>query len=742
MNYQKRIPRHLVIDDSCGTNWGVRAFKYMLYIMCIAGLMFTLALFGSAYAVEYSIDESMQIKMDEVEAGSLLMKTDQRGAYLMAVSLDTKVDMEINGMVAEVSVKQSFKNTSSKWSEAVYVFPLPEDSAVNSMKMTIGEREIIGEIKKKAEAKKIYKQAKKAGKKASLVEQERPNMFTNSLANIGPGEIVIVEITYIQKIKFDSGSFSLRFPMTINPRYIPGGFSILSQTVEIDETDKDIELNIGDGWAVDTDRISDASRITPYIVPIAKVNNEEENAAELINPVEINIALNAGLQLDGVSSSYHQIISDSDDEKNYTIKLAAGKVSMDSDFELVWTPKTGAIPEAAIFSQQVGEDNFAMVMVMPPQKISAQSSLPKEMIYIIDTSGSMGGTSIFQAKESLLYALKRLKSSDRFNIIEFNSHTKGLFAQPRQAGYNNLQKARAFVNSLRANGGTEMAPALQQAFASQETEGYLRQVVFITDGSVGNETELFKLIKRDLGKARLYTVGIGSAPNSYFMKKSAKFGRGTFTYIGDQGEISSKMSDLFKKLESPVLHDLEIVWPQGISVEVWPKKIQDLYLGEPVLVSAKLEKIDGQIIIKGKAADKQWSRTLKISKGINHSGISTIWARDKIEALMDKHVSGGDSEEIKKEITKIALAHKLLTKYTSFVAVEQVVSRPEGEDAKISLVPNAQPKGQSPQAYAYPKTATPMQLNLIIGFLLIMLALGVWKIDFIPVNKQQSGKGV
>ncbi len=755
MSYSKRIPRHLMIEDERRSSFSSTVVKIALYFFglissVIAVALFSLVMFGNAhaagntYASEYSIDELMQIQMHEVESGSLLMKTDEPGKYLMAVALDADVHMEINGMIAEVSVKQSFKNTSKKWSEAVYVFPLPEDSAVNSMKMTIGDREIIGEIKKKAEAKKIYIQAKNAGKKASLVEQERPNMFTNSVANIAPGEEITVEITYLQKIKYDQGKFSLRFPMTINPRYIPGnklGNGKPTLDVQIEETDKTLELNAGDGWAVNTDRVPDASRITPLIKPNAvsagDKYDEESEAVELVNPISINIKLNVGLDLDYVRSTYHQITSNTENNIQ-EISLANGKVSMNQDFELVWTPKTGSKPEAAIFSQQVEGDNYAMIMVMPPQKMSNTANLPKEMIYIIDTSGSMGGTSIIQAKESLLYALKRLNRGDKFNIIEFNSYTRSLFNDPRYVDGSSIQKAKLFVNGLSADGGTEMAPALQTAFANKETEGYLRQVVFITDGSVGNEDELFRLIKKDLGKARLYTVGIGSAPNSYFMKKAAQFGRGTFTYIGDYQEISNKMSDLFSKLESPVLHDLEIVWPKGAQAEVWPQKIPDLYLGEPLVISAKLNKLDGDVVVKGKAADKTWSRKLKLSNGVNHSGISTVWAREKIDALMDKQIVNGQSEDVKNEIVDIALTHKLLTKYTSFVAVEQKISRPEDQNIDKSIVPNAQPKGQSSQPYAYPKTATPMQRNLILGLLLVLIALVLWKVDFIPVQAKSK----
>ena len=764
MNFSKRIPRHMMIEDHRKNSFAAIVIKTALYLLGIVGTvvavaLFSLAMFGNARAAEYKIDESIRIQKHQVESGSLLMKTDEPGKYLMAVALDTDVDIEVNGMIAQVSVKQSFKNTSDKWSEAIYVFPLPEDSAVNSMKMTIGDRIIIGEIKKKAEAKKIYLKAKKAGKKASLVEQERPNMFTNSVANIAPGEEITVEITYLQKIKYDNGKFSLRFPMTINPRYIPGN-PVIGGDVEIEQAQKTLNLNLGDGWAVNTDKVPDAPRITPFLNPSEKPGSSKKRASEktapvgqydesqsedLLNPVSINILLNTGLELDYVNSSYHQIATNYKGN-SVEIQLAKGQVSMDRDFELEWTPKTGTTPEAAIFSQQVEGENYAMVMVMPPQKISGAANLPKEMIYIIDTSGSMGGTSIVQAKQSLLYALDRLRTSDKFNIVEFNSHTTQLFKQPVHADFKSIERAKSFVNGLVADGGTEMAPALQRAFANQETPGYLRQVVFITDGSVGNEDELFRLINSDLGKSRLYTVGIGSAPNSYFMKKAAQFGRGTFTYIGDYQEINKKMSELFAKLESPILHDIEVIWPvvngQEVKAEVWPKKVPDLYMGEPLIISAKIdnnaEDLVGKVIVKGKAADKEWSRTLTLSQGINHNGVSTIWARSKIESLLDKQIargySEGNPEDHKDEIIDIALTHKLLTKYTSFVAVEQKISRPEGMDIKKAMVPNAQPKGQSPQAYAYPKTATPMQRNLILGLLLILLALVLWKVEFIPVQ--------
>jgi Ca-activated chloride channel family protein len=270
-------------------------------------------------------------------------------------------------------------------------------------------------------------------------------------------------------------------------------------------------------------------------------------------------------------------------------------------------------------------------MVLPPEPDAAQkaafSRVPRETILIVDTSGSMQGTSIAQAKAALSDALDRLTERDRFNVVEFNSVTRPLWPQALPATPANLEAARAWIAKLRADGGTEMAPALSFALDGSDTPGFLRQVVFMTDGGVSNEDELLRLIAQRLGRSRLFTVGIGSAPNGHFMTKAAQFGRGTFTYIGDVREVHEKMAALLEKIDAPVLQDVEIRWADGTPVETFPERVPDLYLGEPVVVSASGATFARTVIVSGTSGNQPWSVALTPSSSPSASGVGALWAR-------------------------------------------------------------------------------------------------------------------
>ena len=403
---------------------------------------------------------------------------------------------------------------------------------------------------------------------------------------------------------------------------------------------------------------------------------------------------------------------------------------MDRDFELQWHTVAGKSPDAAFFTEQIDGEDYVLLMVLPPHQEHTGATLPREVIFIIDTSGSMGGVSIEQAKASLQLALSRLTDKDRFNVIEFNSFHQALFNRPVSADANALQQARSFVQRLNADGGTEMAPALDEALRYPAAEGYLKQVIFITDGSVGNEAALFELIHHQLGDARLFTVGIGSAPNSYFMTKAAEFGRGTFTFIDAQTEVAEKMQLLFTKLESPVMSDIEITWP--VPVEAWPARIPDLYKGEPLLVSAKISGTwpsQGVIDVRGQQAGTTWSRKLAVantsSDTATHSGIGVRWAEQKIAALLDEKVRGRPEAEVREAVLEVALQHQLMSPYTSFVAVEETPSRPQDQTLEQAPVPNLLPQGQQAAPLMYQRTATPLLLNWLLGSCALLVLLGL-----------------
>ena len=635
----------------------------------------------------------------ETQTGSLLMRMSE--GYVTATLLNTDVNIRVNGLVARVSVMQEFKNDGSEWVEGIYVFPLPDKAAVDQMRLYVGDRFIEGEIREKEQARKEYEQAKQAGKKTSLVEQQRANLFTTSVANIGPGEKVIVEIEYLEDVRYDDGTFSLRFPLTLTPRYIPG---------------TDLPDRQGSGWSSDTTQVEDASRITPPMVGASKGHR-----------VSLQASVNAGMPLEIIASRYHPV-NVSEVSGEYMISLAAGLVAMDHDFEMLWRPVPSSAPRAMAFVETINDDPHYLLMVMPPNTSEVPPArMPREMIFIVDTSGSMHGVSIQQAKKALLRALNGLQPGDRFNVIEFNSHANALFTDSVAADAGNIGAARNFVGRLRSNGGTEMASALQLALRTPPSESYLRQIVFITDGAVGNEEGLFKLIAARLGNARLFTVGIGSAPNSWFMRKAAETGRGTFTIISALHEVGEKMDRLFRKLEHPQVTNINLQWPGGTIVDSYPSVVPDLYLGEPISVRVKANgafRRGDSLRIAGDSMAGAWVRDLQLNIDTQSPGVAALWARGRIADLLDKERRGADAAATRAAVVETALAHHLVSKHTSLVAVDKTPARPAGDPLLSEQVPNLMAYGQSGAAiFGFPATATSAPGLRAMGLLTLLAAL-------------------
>lgn len=675
------------------------------YLAFVKGLLTALVLMTTvifltqtASAKEEELEQGGINHPGEVTRGELLFKNQHE--YSAAPLMHTEVNMEISGLIARVKVKQFFSNPFDEWKEGVYVFPLPETAAVDRMKMYIGDRVIEGQIQERQQAKRTYEAAKAKGQRASLVEQERPNLFTNSVANIAPKETIVVEIEFQQQVTFDNNTFSLRFPTAITPRYIPGNV--------------EIESFSGNGWGKNTDQVSDAARITPHVILPGDAKR---------NPLSINIDLNAGIALTSITSTYHDIKLNKLKDTHFKVDLGSKEIPSDRDFELVWQAEAKDTPQAALFNHRTEDSNYSMLMLMPPQE-RKKNKLDRELTFVIDTSGSMSGTSIRQAKKALLLAVSELEQNDFFNVIEFNSHSNKLFSQPVQATSANISKAEYFINGLHATGGTEMASALNMAFEQNPSTAPIKQIVFLTDGSVGNEDYLFNIIKKRLDDYRLFTVGIGSAPNSHFMKRAAKFGRGTHTYIGNISEVQEKMATLFNKLEKAMLADIEIDW-QGNSVESWPNKIPDLYSGEPLIVVAKHENEINNIKINGKLSGSTWNASLKLQGGQNNESVPVLWARHKIENLMDNYRTSLERDALKQEITDTALKYHLVSKFTSLVAVDVTPARPLEEGLDSQAMPVNLPHGQQHQKIfgSMPQGGLPIYFQILIGSLCLLLSL-------------------
>jgi len=615
------------------------------------------------------------------QAGSLLLK--MRHGYDSATRINSDVRLAVTGLTVRASLRQSFRNDSSEWTEGVYVFPLPAGAAVDRLRLEIGDRVIEGEIREKEQAKADYEKAKREGKRTSLVRQQRPNLFTTSVANIAPGETITVEIGYLDTARFDEGTFSLRVPMTLTPRYIPGG---------------PLPDRRGSGWSPDTHEVTDASTITPPMI-----------AASSDHHVSLSARINPGMPLALIASRYHPV-NISETAGGYDLSFAPGDLPMDHDIELLWRPVKKDAPRAMAFTETVEGEPHLLLMVMPPDAPEVVTIPPREVIFVIDTSGSMHGVSIEQARSSLLLALEGLRPEDRFNVIQFNSITQSLFPASVEASPNRIDTARRYVNGLDANGGTEMRPALELALAGRPHENELRQVIFITDGSVGNEDALFALIGQRLGGARLFTVGIGSAPNGWFMQKAAEAGRGTFVTISALHEVEEKMQRLFRKIEKPMVTDLAIEWPSDLALETYPATVPDLYAGEPVIIRTRLAQAPrpgDQLRITGRLSGGDWGAELPLAGSQEGNGIAAVWARAHIAALLERERRGENAEDVRKAVVGTALRHHLVSKYTSLVAVDQTPARTAAQKLKREQVPNLVPYGQDMNAiFGFPATAT------------------------------------
>ena len=686
-------------------------------------------------------EQASLLRPGDARSGTLLLKED--GAYTEAIRLGIDVDITVSGPTLRTRVTQVFRNPTKDWVEATYVYPLATDGAVDTLKMVVGDRVIVGGIKERQQARVIYEQARRAGQKAALTEQERPNIFTNSVANIGPGETVLVQIEYQEPVHQSGNEYSLRVPLVVAPRYNPAP---IVQSVDFRRD--------GSGWGASTsDPVPDRDRISPPVLDPAK--------NPPINPTSITVRLKAGFALGEVKSHHHNVKVESPDSATRVVTLADGTVPADRDFELTWKPVAEKAPSVGLFREHVGDSDYLLAFVTPPTaEQTAQKPLPREVVFVIDNSGSMGGTSIEQAKASLLYALGRLRPNDSFNVIRFDDTMDVLFPASVPADAAHVREATSFVSALQARGGTEMVPAMQAALTDKLGEtNMVRQVVFLTDGAIGNEQQLFETITAMRGRSRIFMIGIGSAPNTYLMTRAAELGRGAFTHIGSVEQVEERMRGLFAKLENPAVTGLTVKFSEA-KADVTPAIIPDIYRDEPLVLAAKLDKLAGSLEIKGRVGDRPWSVTLPLQNAAEGKGLSKLWAKRKIgDAEVARTMRETTPEDTDKAILALALDHQIVTRLTSLVAVDKTPSRPAGEPLKLSELPINLPAGWdfakvfgeqpqqapaqlrerradagsqpaarrpapvAPDAIRLPKTATSAELKMIAGLILIVLAL-------------------
>lgn len=611
-------------------------------------------------------------------------------SYLASSVLRSEFDVQVNANIQRTKVTQYFENTSGNWQDGVYVFPLPEDAAVDAMTMQIGERKIIGQIREKQVAKAEFEAAKKTGKSASLIEQIRPNMFVNKIANIAPRTGIEVTIEYQEVIDFNDSRFELRIPTTITPRY---------------SAKKKAPTHSN-------------NQVTPSIVPSTSSKD-----------FSIEVSINMGMAISDVRSEHHKISTEPATDNNHGILVSLDEVApVAKEFVLHWSLASIDKPEAAHLSHIRDNQQYGLIQIVPPSLSSTDSHEAKrELTFILDTSGSMVGDAIEQAKMALISAIDELRAEDSFNVIEFNSRAVNLWDSAQAANVDNKMQATRFVKKLEASGGTEIAEALSLAFDLQDDEHtkkttakikgesehvpspLLHQILFITDGSVSNEAQLLSLITERLGKQRLFTIGIGSAPNTYFMSEAAIAGRGTFTLIGDVSQVHSKMTALLNKIKRPALTDIELILhhddPQT-TFEVFPSKIPDVYAGEPITLLYRLKSASHVPLETQKAPrfslqaqwydaneantpahSMIWKSALpeqRLALSTIDSGIPKQWAFYKIQQLkraLNTTPSQGEDylalqQYTQKQITEMALSHGLLSDYTSLLAIDDQQIKP------------------------------------------------------------------
>jgi Ca-activated chloride channel family protein len=609
----------------------------------------------------------------------------------------TEVKAQISGFLSRVVVTQEFENPFTEKIEAVYTFPLPQNAAVDDMTMLVGERTVRGKILRREEAQAVYDAAKSNGQTTSLLEQERPNIFTQSVANILPGEQIKITISYVETLKYEEGSYEFVFPMVVGPRYVPGS-PAGSQ---------------GKGFAPDTNQVPDASRITPQPVP------EGMRAG---HDVSINVSLDAGVPIDALDSKTHDVTVERPDSRRAIVRLKDQAAIPNKDFILRYDV-AGKKIEDALLTHSTDKGGYFTLILQPPDRVTAEDVTPKELVFVLDTSGSMSGFPIEKAKETMKLALDNLYPSDTFNLITFSGDEHILFPGPVPATKENLAKAQAFLESRTGSGGTEMMKAIKASMDPSDAQDHVRIVVFMTDGYVGNDMEIIGEVQKH-PNARVFSFGIGSSVNRFLLDSMARYGRGEVEYLGLNDDGSAAARRMHERVRSPLLTDISIDW-NGLPVgDVYPKTIPDLFSAKPLIVTGRYTGNGrGTIRLKGKMSGRDVVREIPVdfSNTQQHDVLASLWARTRIEDLMSQDWKGAQQgmmkEEVKQAITQLGLEYRLMTQFTSFVAVEEMVVTDGGQPRRID-VPVEVPEGVNRRAVFGPEDERFGRASVNLGYLM------------------------
>lgn len=582
---------------------------------------------------------------------------------------ETRADVSISGVMAHVKVTQVYKNEGKKPIEAIYVFPGSTRAAVFAMKMTVGDRVVVAEIQKKDDARKIYEDAKAAGKTASLLEQSRPNVFQMNVANVLPGDTIKVEMDYVEALQAEDGSYEFVYPAVVGPRYTG-------------------EATQAEGFTA-----------TPY-------TKEGEKPSY---GWDVAVRLNGGMKIQRVTSTSHPISTSFPAEDIADVTLTNKGAAGTKDFVLKYQ-LSGKTVQTGVLLLPGEKESFFLAMVQPPERVAPADRPRREYVFIVDVSGSMHGFPIETAKTVMNGLLDGMGPDDTFNILCFSGGNLVLSPTSLAVTPDNIATAKNFMANMRGGGGTEILGALREALAMKSQDGFARTFVAVTDGYVSVEPQVFRTIRENLGEASFFAFGIGSSVNRHLIEGMARMGMGEPLIVMHGDDAVEKAAKFKAYIESPVLTDIKVSFDGFEAYDVEPVAVADLYAQRPVMVFGKYKgKAQGKITVKGVTGKGAFSQTLDVAKASptrQNEALKYLWARHKIATLADyQQYERGSSFE--SEITQLGLDYNLMTAYTSFVAVDQRVRNTTGGSDTVKQ-PLPLPEGVSNLAVAEPAAAMPM----------------------------------
>lgn len=601
-----------------------------------------------------------QTSAGEVAPGSLQIVRD--GAIAFCPLEKTTVNAEVSGFGAEVTVVQKFTNTSQTPIEAVYTFPLPADAAIGRMRIRINDRVIEGQIKQRDEARLIYDQAKRAGQAAALLDQERPNIFTQSVANITPGATIEVEISYVEILKYKDGEFEFSFPMVVGPRFLGNA--------------------------------PDPTKISP---PIAKRTGTN---------IELTVNLRDGGKAKAIRSMLHEITQSPNSRGGTEVKLKKQDELPNRDFILRYAIAGDAI-DTQFVTHTDARGGFFSLVVFPPKRPAENQIAPRELIFVMDQSGSQNGFPIEKSKELTLKLMSTMRPGDTFNVLGFNNAVRKLWDAPRPFNETNASEARAFVSGMTANGGTQLRDGVIAALAGAPAEGRLRLVLFNTDGFIGDESAVLETIQKSRASARMFTFGIGNSVNRFLIDAMAQEGRGDAEVVTLNANADAAVGRFAARLQSPVLTDVTADFSGPMVSDVQPAALPDVFADKPIVIFGRFTGSGpGTVKIRGNAGGKPWSKDVAVNFAAQRApAIPVLWARKRVAEIQRADyivaTSNREAKPSEADITKIGLDFGIMTAYTSFVAVEKRVVNIGGKQRTVQ-VPVEQADGVSMIGEAVP----------------------------------------